>query len=145
MARRSNRTRRREARRSLPTFSDRRRASTPSVSIGRRDQWSWADDRKIREARRRIDLAKRYKSTGMRVTPAGRPLNVGDPGQFKRHMARLQAVHGPVPGPIVINRPEKTVCDRRRERREVLFASGKGGKKGQKAPVWTLNSKVRCK
>lgn len=39
----------------------------------------------------------------------------------------------------------ESVCSRRSERREVIFATGKGGQKGQRPPVWTQNSKVRCK
>lgn len=38
----------------------------------------------------------------------------------------------------------KTVCDQRRERREVLFARGVGGTRTA-PPVFTIMSKVRCK
>jgi len=49
------------------------------------------------------------------------------------------------PGPPERRRPEKTICESRQQRREVMFASGKGGKRGQKPPVWTQLSKKRCK
>lgn len=39
----------------------------------------------------------------------------------------------------------KTVCEQRQTRREVMFATNKAGKVGQKKPRFTLNSKIRCK
>lgn len=40
---------------------------------------------------------------------------------------------------------EKSICQRRAERAEVIHATGKAGKGGQKSPRFTRNSKVRCK
>lgn len=43
-------------------------------------------------------------------------------------------------------RLEPSVCEQRTVRREVLFATNKAGKTGQKTPVWTeLSKKVKCK
>lgn len=39
----------------------------------------------------------------------------------------------------------KTVCEERSERREVMFATNKAGRSGQKTPRFTAKSKVRCK
>lgn len=39
----------------------------------------------------------------------------------------------------------RSVCEQRRERAEVMFATGVAGSRGQRAPVWTSRSKVRCK
>lgn len=73
-------------------------------------------------------------------------VNLGriDQNSFAKHKARLDRLHG-------VNTPEKpfkrvlrSVCDQRRERREVLFAKGKGGA-GNARPVFTQQSKVRCK
>lgn len=36
------------------------------------------------------------------------------------------------------------ICSSRHERKEVMFASGNAGKRGQKKPVWTSKSKVKC-
>lgn len=38
-----------------------------------------------------------------------------------------------------------SVCSRRQARKEVIFATGNAGRKGQKSPVWTEESKKRCK
>lgn len=40
---------------------------------------------------------------------------------------------------------EHTVCSRRNERKRVIFATGQAGKGGQKAPVWTNESRIRCR
>lgn len=39
----------------------------------------------------------------------------------------------------------KTVCESRKERKQVMFASGRAGRKGQRTPIWTKQSKLRCK
>jgi len=38
----------------------------------------------------------------------------------------------------------KTVCQNRHIRREVIFATGKGGRNGMKTARFTPNSKVKC-
>ena len=38
-----------------------------------------------------------------------------------------------------------SLCESRREREEVLHAKGLSGRRGQKPPIWTQKSKVRCK
>jgi hypothetical protein len=44
-----------------------------------------------------------------------------------------------------LTNPKKSlVCAARALRREVIFASGKGGKRGQKKPIWR-NKDIRCK
>lgn len=40
---------------------------------------------------------------------------------------------------------KKSVCASRSERKEVMHATGKAGRVGQKSPVWTLLSRRRCK
>lgn len=42
-------------------------------------------------------------------------------------------------------RPQKTICARRQERKEVIHAFNHAGKAGQKAPVRTPNSNIHCK
>lgn len=37
-----------------------------------------------------------------------------------------------------------SVCVGRSQRKEVMFATNKAGRVGQKSPVWTKKSKVRC-
>lgn len=37
-----------------------------------------------------------------------------------------------------------TLCERRDERTEVLHALGHTGKTGQKSPVWTRKSRIKC-
>lgn len=36
------------------------------------------------------------------------------------------------------------ICIRRKQRKQVLFATGKAGKSGQKKPKWTEDSFIRC-
>lgn len=38
-----------------------------------------------------------------------------------------------------------SLCDRRSQRREIMFASNKAGQGGQRRAVWTPDSKRRCK
>jgi len=38
----------------------------------------------------------------------------------------------------------KTVCENRHIRREIIFATGKGGRNGMKTARFTPNSKVKC-
>jgi hypothetical protein len=40
---------------------------------------------------------------------------------------------------------KEKVCENRHVRREVMHALGKSGKGGQKKPVWTEKSKIKCK
>lgn len=54
------------------------------------------------------------------------------------------------PGPNNLYRPttatkEITACQSRGIRREVIFATGKGGRNGMKTARFTPNSKVKCK
>lgn len=37
-----------------------------------------------------------------------------------------------------------SVCVGRSQRKEIMFATNKAGRVGQKSPVWTKKSKVRC-
>jgi len=37
-----------------------------------------------------------------------------------------------------------SICVNRQSRAEVMHATGRAGKVGQKTPVWTKKSKVRC-
>lgn len=66
-----------------------------------------------------------------------------DYGAWKKRIAGLSrpAVNDAAEKPV---RKAKPVCAQRRERREVLFANGKGGA-GNSRPVFTQRSKVRCK
>lgn len=38
-----------------------------------------------------------------------------------------------------------TVCVRRKQRREVIFASGRGGRRGQRPPRFNWRSKIQCR
>lgn len=40
---------------------------------------------------------------------------------------------------------QRTICEERRIRREVMFAINKAGQTGQKTPVWTVQSKKTCR
>lgn len=40
---------------------------------------------------------------------------------------------------------QPTICQKRHERRQLMFATGNAGKIGQKKPVWTQQSKITCK
>lgn len=65
-----------------------------------------------------------------------------DSGAFQRQQARIARINAGVA--VKPAKEVKTVCSERRERREVLFAIGKGGG-GNRPPVFTQRSKVRCK
>ena len=64
----------------------------------------------------------------------------GSPAETKR----ASKVH-PHIAPVPVVRPEKTICSRRQERKEVIHAFNHSGKAGQKTPVRTPNSNIHCK
>lgn len=45
----------------------------------------------------------------------------------------------------VVLRPEKTICSRRQDRKEVIHAFNKAGQAGQKPPVRNATSNIHCK
>lgn len=40
---------------------------------------------------------------------------------------------------------QKSLCEQRQTRVEVIHATGNAGRRGQRSPIWTRKSKVRCK
>lgn len=40
---------------------------------------------------------------------------------------------------------DPTICDRRQTRKEVIHATGNGGRRGQKAAVWRRESYIKCR
>lgn len=52
------------------------------------------------------------------------------------------------PATVAYRTQEKTsntVCEARAQRKEVMHATGNAGKRGQNVPVFTANSKIRCR
>lgn len=43
------------------------------------------------------------------------------------------------------SRLANTICEVRKDRKEVMFATNKAGKRGQKKPVWRPESKIICR
>ena len=39
----------------------------------------------------------------------------------------------------------KSLCEQRSERKQIMFATGNAGKRGQKTPLWTELSRRKCK
>lgn len=37
-----------------------------------------------------------------------------------------------------------TLCEARQERTEIIHALGHAGKSGQKTPIWTKKSRIKC-
>ena len=73
--------------------------------------------------------------------PAGRPNQGGVP-----YTGHMRSLWDQVPVRIGFERPQSMViCTRRQIRREVLHASGKAGKKGQKRPVYGPYSHISCR
>lgn len=137
---RSGKKRRRveDSRRSLPTSRNATQKKTRStLSVSQLQALRAYVDMMSTPTRPRA--ARHMVPTRLVVGPVAKA--VANPsGVFKRHLANLKKIAGP----IVPNRPEKTVCEARRERREVIFAKGQGGRSGQKSPVWTRKSKIKC-
>lgn len=81
-----------------------------------------------------------------RYLVAGRP-SVRERQRVKRYRALVPAavvVFGDPPARIEAA-PELTMCERRRQRREVLHALRHSGKGGQKKPRWTQESHLSCR
>lgn len=69
-----------------------------------------------------------------------------NPPSRKNALRLLSSLHGSVPVKIGFEKPDQTlVCVRRNMRREVLFASRKTGKSGQRRPRWTELSNIKCR
>lgn len=70
-----------------------------------------------------------------------------DPSPKRRvSSSRVEFFSPSVPVGVGFEKPrEVALCVRRQQRREVLHARRKTGKRGQKKPVWSYYSRVRCK
>lgn len=127
MSRRGKRRRRRDAvaRRSLPTsFTSPSRSFDLDVII---NFPSWTP----------VELDGRNPIGGHRQV---HPENVNrGKSQAKFNEPGLHT--GVISAPVV----PKSICDSRREREEVIHATGKAGRRGQRRPLWTKQSRVRCK
>lgn len=138
MARRSNRRRREElTKRSLPPvrFSNRRTDRT------RRD----------RSRRSRSPVLASPVSSHVALNPYFADLrnfyvsSVAHPVNVNKAKVDRKAKVKPLRYPTISTTPEKTICESRSERKQVMFATGSAGRKGQRTPMWTQKSKVRCK
>lgn len=149
MARRSkNNSRRREARRqsapsnSLTDFSrllDSRRLDrslTPGFAYGSATKTRWEPSSRLSSYFKKVAQTRPVVSNDPNVNPSTQKSqkytqpNWSSVDQKKIEQPRL----------------EPSVCEQRTVRREVLFATNKAGKTGQKTPIWTeLSKKVRCK
>lgn len=128
------------ASRRLPRASS---AYDPGVTMGFRRKPS---KRRIQAA---VDRSLRYPQSVMTLYPLS---EFGFPNMGRRANVNTQRVKK-------ISRPrfarngtkavqvfqEKSICEKRSERSEVMHAIGKAGKGGQKSPRFTSKSKVRCK
>lgn len=135
---RSRRRRASSSNRRLPTSSLRTHSRRPSRTNFLREGFS-------RRSASRSGYVTRRTRMRSRVTPRSRLF----------YNAPLMAPPVPLYSPV-ISLPESTpvvrkkvsrvrsVCDSRRVRSEVMFASGKAGKSGQKTPKWTSMSRKKC-
>lgn len=140
---RRNRRRDAGARRSLPTYSDPlgdlyRSLRRPQVVIPIQAR------RVAKEMYGKAITQEKRARLGQR--PTSRPLKRRDDNNRRVTGSVGTSFYNPTPIRAFVEEVKiDPVCSRRAERREVIFASGKGGQKGQKPPVWTPKSKVRCK
>lgn len=116
-----------------PNWDDFRRSSIWPIRISR-NEW------KIREL-------KRLQRQAVRLSPNvnfNRP-TLPSPARYRPdRMFDLGVVAAAAPA-AGQDQEETPVCVERQVRKEVMFATGKAGRVGQKSPVWTRKSRVRCK
>lgn len=126
-SRNRQRTRRREANRRLPPSFNFRSEPLKQLTLPKKAAWSPPIGRNP------------FQSNWKRVEHAPNVNNTRPPvSTFKA------AVIAPLTSVSAL--PERTrMCVQRAQRTEVLHAIGKAGKTGQKRPVWTQKSKIRCK
>lgn len=118
--------------RRVPTFYD-QTYKMPSTDLS-----SFLDD--FRDVRSVVDLVDPQRA---------RPTSVGPRFVTEYQNKNLERQSSPY-DPFVARkmrpaRVEKSLCESRRERKEVIFATGNSGRKGQRPPIWTRLSRVRCK
>lgn len=90
-------------------------------------------------------LDPRDRKYGPRVV-RGINVNVPRPGSPARYGPNRFFTPGTLAAATVVARAgSKTICEVRQERKEVMFATNKAGKVGQKSPVWTRLSRKVCK
>lgn len=80
-------------------------------------------------------------------TPAPRGLESSLVPKHLKHRLVTGSSHAVgVPSSLKYSQPLKVAtCVRRKQRKEVLFAVKKTGKRGQKTPRWRAESKLKCK
>lgn len=149
MARRSkNNSRRREARQPSAPFNsltdlsrllDSRRLDrtlTPRVPYGSVKKTSWEPSSRLSSYFKQVAQTRANLSHDPNVNPS-----------TQKSKKYTQPNWSPVDQKKIEQpRLEPSICEQRQVRREVLFATNKAGKTGQKTPVWTeLSKKVKCK
>lgn len=142
MGRRNRREKRREARRSLPLQSLHNSFLAPTV----RNIYS-----RIYEKTYPSSKSNTRFSDSLYSRPLFRDTRAPDSGTSRGRSGRtggltLHQLRNVLESQPVLNqRRTKTVCESRRERRELLFAFGYGGRIGQRTPRFTQTSKISCK
>lgn len=63
----------------------------------------------------------------------------------KKAMKRINPWKVAAVGAAATQIGSKSICVQRSERKQVMFATNKAGRRGQRSPIWTKLSRVRCK
>lgn len=151
MAKSKSRNRRSQtAKRSLP-ISSTRGVTSPTITDfrGRPMQLSLFDPRQRRLASLYAQLPVSQPVVVFGPAPGSQPntnrsSRSSGSASYSTYSPPAQAVGTHVPA-LVAPSSQSLVCARRHQRAEVLHATGKTGKRGQKSPVWTSKSKINCK
>lgn len=154
MSKRSRRGKRREARRSLPLQSLHNLLVDSLLSNGYLIPYDTTTKNKFGKSLRNQSPKMSRRDTPLfraAVRPERREIRNNDSVLSLRGMrGKLESK----PVTLSMARHEESighrsqehgVCRARRERREILHAIGRAGRKGQRSPVFTLHSKISCK
>lgn len=144
MSRKSNSKRRREANRRLPTFGGSNFTLNTSRRLVNTQVMGWysTPNQKTRwEPSSKLSTylknASRLRSVSQQVitpsTPKTKPYR--QPNWSPVNQKKIEQ-------PSAVR---KSLCASRAERKQIMFATRKAGKAGQKTPVWTELSRKKCK
>lgn len=140
MGRNSSKKRRREANRRLPTFG-----SVPSLSKSRRDLYPHLASLLSQATQSRVYEPSTKLSTYFKSVGATTVTGAASQTQKAQKSKAYKQPNWSAVSSKKIEQPEADICRSRRERREVMFATNRAGRAGQKSPVWTEQSRKKCK
>lgn len=148
MSKRSRKSReRREANRRLPlsgnsfsrSYSPNTQRTRPVTGV----PTSWARSRSYEPSRRlQTDLKNRSRPREEQYSPGTKTQTPSKPYRQPNWAAVSPERTGTVREKKI---EQPTICERREARKQVLFATKKTGRSGQKTPVWTLESRLTCR